>query len=111
MSRFFLLPGMAKKLKIWNQRMLMVIDHRIEDGETQKDICDRIGIQRTNLPPIRQGIRGFTVEQIHAACRAYWINPSWIMGMSGQMKLKAEKSPLKALKDAVRNIEAELAGR
>lgn len=102
---------MAKKLKIWNQRMLMVIDHRIEDGETQKDICDRIGIQRTNLPPIRQGIRGFTVEQIYAACRAYSINPSWVLGMSSSMKLQADKSPINALKDAVRNIESELAGR
>lgn len=99
------------KLKIWNERMLAVIAHRLEDGETQSDVCRRIGILRTNIPPIRKGQRGFTIEQIHEACRAYCINPSWIMGMSSQMKLKAEKSPLKALKDAVRNIEAELAGR
>lgn len=99
-----------KKLKTWNQRMLLLMAHAIDTDqcESQKDFCKKIGLDNTALVRIKKGIQGFTHDQVDRACRAFRTHPSWLYGYSPVMNPGKSKGPLQQLKDAVRSIEAEL---
>lgn len=101
---------MGIKLDIWNQRMLLLMQHCIDNStvDTQKDFLESLGLKDTALRPIRIGERGFTVQQIVTAAKKYKVNPGWILGLDQQMRIVKNKSALQNLKDAVRAVEAEL---
>jgi hypothetical protein len=103
------MPG--AKLKIWNQRMLLLMEQQIAAGETQYEFLQGIDFAPTNIRIVRMGKRGFTVEQIYTACKKYNVNPSWILGMSSEMKLRNSKTALQQLDDAVISVKAELQER
>lgn len=101
---------MAIKLDIWNQRMLLLMQHCIDNStvDTQKDFLESLGLKDTALRSIRIGERGFTVQQIVTASKKYKVNASWILGLDQQMTITKKKTALQNLKDAVRAVEAEL---
>lgn len=101
---------MPAKLDIWNQRMLLLMQHSIDTNkiETQKDFLESLGLKDTALRPIRIGERGFTVQQIVTASKKYKVNASWILGLEQQMSITPKKNALQNLKDAVRAVEAEM---
>jgi hypothetical protein len=99
----------SKKLKIWNERILMIMQQEIDRGTTQQEFLEGIDFVATNIGPVRKGERGFTVEQIYNVCHKYKINPSWIFGFSPEMKIKPAKNAVQQLEEAVVNIKAEIA--
>ena len=98
------------KLKIWDQRILLLMRHCIDSQlcDTQKDFLESIGFQPTNLRQVRNGSQSFTLEQIHSAAEKYKINVNWIFGFGEEMRLKKSSDILTQLKDAVRAVEAEM---
>jgi hypothetical protein len=89
--------------------MLQLMDFLKENKliKSNRDFCSSINIQESAIKPIREGDRGFTVEQIISAAKKYNINLNWIAGFETEMRLKKASDPIANLKDAVRVIEAE----
>lgn len=104
---------MQPKISIWNQRMLQLMRHCIDLSicESQKDFLEGIGFVPTNLRQVKDGTRGFTMDQIFTACKKYKVSMNWIAGFDNEMRLKKPANSLIVLKDAVRNMEVELAGK
>lgn len=98
------------KVKIWDQRILMLMRHCIdlELCNTQKEFLESINFQPTNLRQIRNGDQSFTLEQIHAAIVKYKINANWIFGIDTEMRFKKSADTLTQLKDSIRELEATM---
>lgn len=98
------------KLKIWDQRVLVLMRHCIdlELCDTQKEFLETIGFQPTNLRQVKNGSQSFTLEQIHAAAVKYKINVNWIFGIDTEMRFKKSADTLTQLKDTIRALEATL---
>lgn len=48
----------------------------------EKEFCDAIGVSKSRLWNIRNGINHFTPEHIKKACKEYDVNANWIIGNS-----------------------------
>jgi hypothetical protein len=101
---------MAKKLPIWDQRMIMLMEHCIESDiePSQKAFLHGLDMHEQAIAQIRGGRGSFTQDQILAAAKKYGVDINWIFGLSPNMKRSPGKSPLQNLKDAVKSIEAEI---
>lgn len=105
---------MAKtKLPIWDQRMIMLMEHCLESGieETQASFLNGIEVSQNVLSQIRDRKSSFRNKHILAAAKKYQIDINWIFGLSDSMKRSRSKDPLQNLKDAVKEIETEIKHR
>lgn len=98
------------KLKIWDQRVLLLMRHCIdlELCDSQKDFLEGIGFQPTNLRQVKNGQQSFTLDQLNACAVKHKINMNWIFGLDNEMRFKKSADTLVQLKDAVRTLEATL---
>lgn len=101
-------PTKSKKLFITSQRMLDLMDYAISNSlvESQKDWCERIKFNSTNLAQIRSGKQGFTDEQKLAAAKLCRADMNWIFGLDATMiKMNHKISPIQLIKEGVRMLE------
>lgn len=56
------------------------------------EFYETLGMKRQNIYEVKKGIRGFTVEQIECACRAYHVRPDWIFGFTDKVFIRAAKA-------------------
>lgn len=100
---------MPKKLPIYDQRMLILMEHCISSGieKTKKSFCKRINFPETSLRAVRAGVHSFTIAQVTAAAIVYDINLNWLMGIDPNMKRNKSANAIDQLKDAVKQIEVE----
>jgi hypothetical protein len=98
------------KLKVWDQRILLLMRHcmDLELCDTQKEFLESINFQPSNLRQVKNGSQSFTIEQIHAAAVKYKINVNWIFGLDNEMRFKKSADTLTQLKDTIRTLEATL---
>lgn len=98
------------KKDIWNKRMLLLMQHALETGavSTEREFAQAVGLNIGNVPKVKNGVYGFTIRQMVAACKRFGVSMDWLCGLSAEMKAKTAKSPLAQLKDAVRAIEAAM---
>lgn len=102
------------KLKITDERMLQLMEWAISQNDdrfpdTQNAFLDKIGVGAGNIWSIRNGVRGFTTEQILAAAQLTGANLNWIFGLEKNMLRDMKKqSALDLLKSAVMEVEREL---
>ena len=98
------------KLIIWNERMLLFIDHCLEAGivDTQRDFLESIGFPPTNIGQVRRGLQSFTLEHLRNASSKYQLNINWIVGLETDMKRRPAKTPIQQLKDAVKAVELSM---
>lgn len=98
------------KLAIWNERMLLLMQHCLDKGqvESQKDFFEVIGFTETNLRQVKLGSQSFRIEHFVTAAKKYKINMNWFFGLDENMKRLNGKNALEVLKDAVRAVEAEM---
>ncbi|MVT11335.1 hypothetical protein [Chitinophaga tropicalis] len=94
--------------------MLLLIEWVVaQDNEgwpnSQSEFLDQIGAYAGNAGKLRNGVRGFTVDQILAAAELTGANVNWIFGFEKNMFREDKKqSPLDRLKAAVIEVEKEL---
>lgn len=71
-------------------KMLLLIDILKSNGSIKRDyeFCDAIGLNRSNLPKLKNGVKHFTPEHIEKAIINYKINANWIFGISEVIFLK-----------------------
>lgn len=50
--------------------------------KNRQEFLDRIGFLKQNYRAIRLGQVSFTIEQIHAVCKAYNVSADWVFGFS-----------------------------
>ena len=100
---------MAKKLPIWDQRMLEVMKYCTENNlrcTEQKEWCKLIGIHETAIAQIRSLRSSFQQTHILKVCSLFNININWIFGVSDNMFLEETKEdPFHLLKWQVMKIE------
>ena len=101
---------MPKKLPIWDERMIMIMDHCIESGleKTQGSFLKGIGLRDQALKQIISGASSFRLKHIMAAAKKYNVDYNWIFGATSTMKRLPGKNALQNLKDAVKAVEAEM---
>ena len=99
------------ELRVWDERMLAVMQHQVASGITKKEWCRTVGILPNNIHDIKKGKRSFTVEQIFNCCRSYRVNPGWIFGMSEVMSAGEKVTAMQSLKAAVKAVEEEMKKR
>lgn len=102
---------MPPKLDIWNQRMLILMDHCIalNDVETKKEFLESIGMKPTALNQVKSGAQGFTHSQLYEAAKKYKINVNWFYGFDTNMiRADEKKTPIDMLRAAVVAVEIEV---
>lgn len=105
---------MPAKLPIWDQRMLILMDHCLstELVASQKEFLISVGMIPTGIRQVRKGIQSFTLEHLFAAGRKYNINMNWFFGFDDKMSRgKNDLNPLLLLKEAVVAVELEIKRR
>jgi hypothetical protein len=97
-----------KKLPVTSQRMLELLDFCVRNKVvlTQKDWCEKIGFNTTNLSQVRSGRQGFTDEQKLAAAQLIGVNMNWIFGLESNM-IRMEKTvkPVDLIRQGLRMLE------
>lgn len=91
-----------------DQRMLELMKYAISSGliKTQKDFCASVGISHHNLPAVKSGRQGFTVEQIANAINVYKVTADYLFGITDKMFSESKKqSPLDRIKEALHELE------
>jgi hypothetical protein len=99
------------KLFIADERMLKLMEYAISTGivGTQKEFLDTIGARAGNAGQLRDGTRGFTVEQILEAAKLTKVNVNWLFGLEKNMLREDKKtSAIDILKSAVMAVDIEL---
>src|SRR5438105_3384285 len=81
----------VKKIAIWNQRMLTLMDYcinnKIKGLEYKQDFLKMIKINAGSaLKPIQEGRQSFTHENFKAACDQFGVSMDWFYGYSDKMK-------------------------
>lgn len=104
----------SNKLFISDERMLHLMEWAIQQDdkklpETQGAYLELIGVRAGNIGGLKNGVRGFTNEQILAAAKLTGVNINWLFGLEKNMFREDKKqSPLDMLKSAVMAVEKEL---
>lgn len=93
---------MAKKLAIWNERMLTlmqyVIDNKIKGIEFKQDFLRRIKINSgATLKPIREGKQSFTLQNFHEAAKLFNVSMEWFFGFTDAMKRNSNSESVEEL--------------
>lgn len=105
---------MAKKLPIWDERMIMLMNHLISSGqcETQKEFFDIIGFRQTSLSQVKQGLHSFRHQHLLIASKKYNVNLNWFYGLESNMIREGKKShsPVQKMQEAMTEITALLNG-
>lgn len=97
-----------KKLPVTDERMLQVMQYAIATKiiKTQKAFCESVGISHHNLPAVRSGRQGFTVDQIANAIRHYKVTADFLFGVTDKMFTNAKKQgPVDRIKEALHELE------
>lgn len=102
----------GNKLRIWDQRMFLLMQHCISTGacDSQRDFLTIIGFRETGLAQVRQGKQSFRHQHFLAAAKKFNIDLNWFYGLPSPMKriIKNHKTPIALLKEAVLAVEAEV---
>jgi len=81
----------TKKLPIWDQRMLTLMDYLIADTksgiELKQDFFKAIkSNHQSALARIKNGERSFTHDQIYEASKRFNVSMEWFYGFTDKMK-------------------------
>lgn len=77
--------------------------------ENEGEFWEKIGFARTSISKVKEGIQGFTREQIRKACILTGANANWILGIEKNMfRESKEQDPLMMLKKVTAAIESHL---
>lgn len=102
--------SVTKKIPIWNQRMILLMQHCIDSEivTNQKEFLESIDFLPNNMKYVREGRQGFTISHMTNACKKYKVNMNWIVGIEDEMMRIPGRSAIQSLKEAVRAVEAQL---
>jgi hypothetical protein len=86
------MPSPKKNNRIYNVRMLELIEEAVRSGKVQyeMDFCEKIGYNNYNLPKIKTGDQGFKIEHIIKAAKFMDVSIDWICGLSKTRKPKGK---------------------
>lgn len=104
---------MKKKLPIWDQRMLLLMDYCLANKltGTREEFLQSIGMHKTGVYQVKRGVGSFRLEHFYAAAKKYSVNMNWFFGLDTEMIFSRKKKALPAitrLKEAVLAVEIEL---
>jgi transcriptional regulator with XRE-family HTH domain len=98
--------------QISDKRMLQVMKFWQEkNGKTQSEFCEKIGLHRGNISPIRKGFQSFQINHIIAAMKLIGNgNFNFVFGVEENMFLPNRKiTSTEALDLAVKSVKDEIA--
>jgi hypothetical protein len=98
------IEDLKKKLDITDRKMLELIDHLKTTGEIRyrQEFCDAIDLPKQNIYNIKKGKQHFTAAHIFRACKIYYVNANWIMGLEDQIFSKEKHSRIVKRRHAVK---------
>lgn len=93
---------MPKKLPIWDQRMLLLMDHcishKIKGITSEGNFLKKVGINSiSTLTQIRNGKQSFRHIHLLKAANLLDINMNWLYGFSDTMKRNVETGTVEDL--------------
>jgi len=97
-----------KVLEIWNARMLSLMDHAIRNEvvSSEKEWCEKIEYERTNLPKIKSGDASFRMQHCIKAATLTGASMDFICGLQEKMLRKNNSnSPVDLIREALRLLE------
>ena len=105
---------MAKKIAIWNERMLILMEYCksncIRGVQTNQDFLKKIGDNSKGavLKPIREGRQSFQHEHFQAAGKLFNVSMDWFFGFTDTMKREnSDESVPELLHQAIIKLKRE----
>lgn len=101
---------MAKKLPIWDQRLLDFIKHCVENNiqqvKDENDFIKRIGINNySKLTQVRMGAQSFTWLQLHKTAKVFGVSLDYFAGFTDTMYQNTKQTnPLELLQFATKAV-------
>lgn len=97
----------ARRSEIWNQIGARLAVIRSQNGLSQKEIAERLGVPARTYQNYELGIREVSTEVLQALLREFGASPAWIIsGSDAVIDQEAEKTLEKVIVD-IENIVAE----
>jgi hypothetical protein len=89
--------------------MLLLMRDAIHSNlvDTERDFCQQVGFNETNLPKVKAGKVSFTVDQITKACELMGTNANWILGLEKTKKRSVAKDPLELIRAGLEMLETK----
>lgn len=84
---------------------------RIQNGLTQKEFGDILGISKSYVSDIENGYTGLSIEHINTICNQYNVSFDYMFGFCDKINrnvIKVEKIDLKLLGSHLKEIRKEL---